>query len=236
MDLLKRFEANSEGRDFVVGDLHGCYDQLEAALERVDFDPGRDRCFSVGDLTDRGPRSVDALHWLEQPWFHPCLGNHDEMVLKAPEDRDQMLWWILANGGQWWLETDASTRAALQDALARVPLALEVATPGGRVGIVHADVPEHLGWSGFLDALRAGNPDARHTALWGRDRADGTVRYPVVGIDRVVCGHTITQDRRVHVVGNVWLIDTGAFLPDGRLTLLPLTALFEGPSSPGLRV
>ncbi|MGY0658121.1 metallophosphoesterase [Bordetella bronchiseptica] len=36
--------------------------------------------FSVGDLADRGPESVDVLKWLERPWFHAICGNHDRMT------------------------------------------------------------------------------------------------------------------------------------------------------------
>ena len=47
------------GRDFVVGDVHGCFRTVENALRRVGFDPGCDRLFSVGGLVNRGPNSRD---------------------------------------------------------------------------------------------------------------------------------------------------------------------------------
>ena len=51
---VRRFPRNADGRDFVVGDLHGMYAVLERALESVGFAPDRDRLFSVGDLIDPG--------------------------------------------------------------------------------------------------------------------------------------------------------------------------------------
>ena len=75
--LVRRFAANLVGRDFVVGDLHGAFDLLDAAMDRVGFDPECDRLFGVGDLVDRGPDSARALDLLRKPYVHSVLGNHD---------------------------------------------------------------------------------------------------------------------------------------------------------------
>jgi len=236
MAAIERFACNTDGRDFVIGDIHGCFDQLEEALAHFDFDPARDRAFSVGDLIDRGPRSPAALEWLEKPWFHACLGNHEEMMLLSASDPTQQLSWLLFNGGAWWLEQDAATREKFMTAFADVPMALEIESSLGRVGMVHADVPAAMSWRAFVQALEGGDRQVRQTALWGRDRAEGFVSAPVEGIDRVVCGHTVTPDRRIHVVGNVWFIDTGAFFREGgaTLTVMPITELFaEAPASAG---
>ncbi len=227
MSALQRFDRNTHGRDFVVGDVHGCFDQLHAAVDHRGFDPERDRLFAVGDLIDRGPRSPEALEWLNRPWFHSCLGNHEEMLLKADHPDDLFVWML--NGGGWWMEQDADIRERFREAASRLPLAMEVDGPRGRVGIVHADVPAGMSWTAFIEALEADDPQVRFTAVWGRGRAEGTIRNGVEGIDRVACGHTIMPDGQVHTVGNVWCIDTGAFLPfgRGRLTLLALDELFS---------
>lgn len=73
---LKRLAANSAGRDFVVGDLHGQYDLLMGELDRAGFDRDTDRLICVGDLVDRGPQSVECLSLLREPWFFAVLGNH----------------------------------------------------------------------------------------------------------------------------------------------------------------
>ena len=227
--MIQRYALNPTGRDFVISDIHGCFDQLETALDRQGFDPARDRCFAVGDLIDRGPYSPAALEWLAQPWFHSCMGNHEEMLLAAQDDETIMLNWTLLNGGAWWDEADAALREQFLHAAAGLPLAMEIQAGPGRVGIVHADVPAHLAWAAFLAALEAGDPEAHNTALWSRDRADGWVQTPVAGIDRVVCGHTINANRKIRIVGNVWLIDTGAYAQasNGHLTVLPLPVLFS---------
>ena len=66
MTTTVRVNENETGRDFVIGDVHGEYDTLEAMLAELEFHPGRDRLFALGDLIDRGPRSADTLEWMEQ--------------------------------------------------------------------------------------------------------------------------------------------------------------------------
>lgn len=226
--MIEYFNINTAGRDFVVGDIHGCFDQLDATLKRHGFDPGRDRCFAVGDLVDRGANSLAVLDYLARPWFHACLGNHEDMLLHCSLANERERFWFEANGGEWWLALDAQHRQQIHTAFAKLPLVMEVATLHGRVGIVHADVPSNLSWPAFIKLLQQGDLDCRQEALWGRRRAKGRVRHGVPGIERVVCGHTVTPDRQIHVIENFWLIDTGAFLNeiDSQLTVLPLSNLF----------
>lgn len=79
--LVKKIAANVDGRDFIIGDLHGCYDELLKLLAYVNFNTDCDRLFSTGDLLDRGPRSQDCLELLNEPWFHCILGNHEDILL-----------------------------------------------------------------------------------------------------------------------------------------------------------
>jgi serine/threonine protein phosphatase 1 len=78
---IRKLPANRQGKDYVVGDLHGCYDLLERLLIAVDFDKTHDRLFSVGDMIDRGPDSLRCLQLLAEPWFFAVQGNHELMML-----------------------------------------------------------------------------------------------------------------------------------------------------------
>jgi serine/threonine protein phosphatase 1 len=103
--------ANSNGRDFVVGDLHGCFDLLDRLLDHARFDPACDRLFSVGDLVDRGPDSLRSLEFLDAPWFYAVKGNHEDLLLEFFEPylaSGQMDYWdeivtsdLWLNGGEW---------------------------------------------------------------------------------------------------------------------------------------
>ena len=74
---------SASGRDFVAGDVHGCFRTLEHALAKVHFDPSCDRLFSVGDLINRGPHSMEAVDWLTNGRIHAAvLGNHESTMLE----------------------------------------------------------------------------------------------------------------------------------------------------------
>ncbi len=68
---------------YVVGDIQGCYRQLQELLEHIDFHPARDRLWSVGDLVNRGPDSLAVLRFFQQLGAHggAVLGNHDMHLL-----------------------------------------------------------------------------------------------------------------------------------------------------------
>lgn len=112
---IKHFAINTAGRDFAVGDIHGHFTRLQAALNAAGFDPAVDRLFSVGDLVDRGPESEDVIRWLNKPWFHPVRGNHDDYVCRY-DSCDQENW--LYNGGAWFLGGPRWSRLTMQSCFA----------------------------------------------------------------------------------------------------------------------
>ena len=101
--------VNDHGRDFVVGDLHGCYERLQQLMEHVSFDSDKDRMFSVGDLVDRGPRNEDCLRLLNLPWFHPVQGNHEQMMVAYFADHPTGDFWE-QNGGSWGIRYKGALR------------------------------------------------------------------------------------------------------------------------------
>ena len=224
--VVVRYPRNDAGRDFVVGDIHGMFAHLRSLLDEAEFDPATDRLFSVGDLVDRGPDSPAALEWLDHAWFHACRGNHEQLAIDC-DDPVQYELWVKYNGGAWWLGQNEAARARFRAVFANLPLAIEVETATGVVGIVHADVPPLVTWRRFTELLRARDRDTLFHALWSRDRIQGGgLRLPVGGgVDRVYCGHTPT--RTTVRVENVHYIDTGAvYVHEGyghaRLTMVQI--------------
>lgn len=69
-------------RTIIVGDLHGCADELVELLDLIKFKPGEDRLISVGDIVDRGPKISECFQIMREYKAWVALGNHEEPFLK----------------------------------------------------------------------------------------------------------------------------------------------------------
>lgn len=113
---------------WVIGDIHGCWQTLQALLDRIAWDRDRDDLWLVGDLVNRGPSSLEVLRWAysNRDRLTAVMGNHDlhllaravgaakerkedtlGEILSAP-DRDELLRWLrsrpfLHHFGPWVL-------------------------------------------------------------------------------------------------------------------------------------
>lgn len=208
-----RLPQNLVGRDFVVGDIHGAYDLVLLAMRQVDFDGRVDRLLCAGDLIDRGPQSWRCLKFLQQPYVYCVRGNHDDSFaqLFSQEDPPEAAWSYMDRiyKTDWAREISAEQRREIAFALGRLPLAIEVPTARGLVGIVHGDVPAGWDWARFTGALEASDAKARECALEGRQRVLGNDSSGVAGVDRLFVGHT-PRDGGARRYGNVFAVDTGA--------------------------
>lgn len=228
MSQIKRFEINTTGRDFAVGDIHGHFTRLQAALDAARFDPAVDRLFSVGDLVDRGPESLDVDEWvLRKPWFHAVRGNHEQMTVDshaAGRTSDQCGMHFI-NGGQWFYGLSSVEQGCYASILQDLPLVIEVETTHGIIGIVHADCP-YRDWKEFTWGLESGGPqESEHLSavcMWSRKRISDEDSEGVKNVRAVIVGHTPL--RQPAILGNVYHIDTAGWM-DGHFTLLNLQTL-----------
>ncbi|MFV0644782.1 MAG: metallophosphoesterase [Sphingomonadaceae bacterium] len=213
------------GRDIAVGDIHGSFSVLQDGLEQIGFDPTVDRLFSIGDLVDRGPESAQVLEWLDKPWFHAIMGNHELLTWRAvlgerlsrmkPEDY----------GGEWLQDLPVGEQRRIGERLRALPYVMEIETAAGPVGLIHADCPFD-DW----EQVRQTDWDALHElddllkiSLWSRDRYAYAYGKPIANIRAVVHGHNTVPD--VTVLGNVHYIDTGGGRSTGRFAFLDLDSL-----------
>uniref|UniRef100_UPI00333E5C2E metallophosphoesterase n=1 Tax=Castellaniella defragrans TaxID=75697 RepID=UPI00333E5C2E len=218
--ILQRFSVNTAGRDFAVGDIHGCFSKLETALLRARFSPTTDRLFAVGDLVDRGPESHHALIWLEYPWFHAICGNHDLMTWRRASGDPYPRVDHTAHGGKWLDTHDATERQRIAQSLRALPLAIEVETAQGMIGIVHGDYP-YDDWQAIQGERLSAEDE--EICLWSSDRYRAQYTQPVRNVRAIVHGHLTLP--RMAQLGNVFYIDTGGWRDGGQFTLLDLHTL-----------
>ena len=218
---------------YAVGDIHGCYDLLNAVLAEIGRDgaersgPETPLIVFLGDYVDRGPDSakvLTALAWLTRSAaVEPRLleGNHEavlRMFLKDPTEHERWL----AFGGRQTLESyglevpavvNEEVLIALRDALLdTMPVSHDQLLGGlepylrvGDYAFVHAGV------SPGVPLER----QSREDLLWIRDEF---LDHPRPSPHVVVHGHTWSDDRPAvlpHRIG----IDTGAY-ETGVLTAL----------------
>ena len=48
---------------YVIGDVHGCFDQFIRLLKKINYDSKKDQIILTGDLVNRGPNSLAVLNY-----------------------------------------------------------------------------------------------------------------------------------------------------------------------------
>ena len=67
---------------YIIGDVHGCFDQFIRLLKKINYDKQKDQIILTGDLVNRGPKSLDVLNYcLADKNITTVLGNHDLYLL-----------------------------------------------------------------------------------------------------------------------------------------------------------
>lgn len=229
-------EMSPEHLFYAIGDVHGCMDQMLAALSRVDddveaLDIADPTLVFLGDYVDRGKRSADVLEYLlglslSDPDAVVCLmGNHERMLLDFLDQPQKAGPRWLRYGGIETLESygitgidaDASKEElyeACEELWDAMPEGLEpwlrylpLQWSSGNLHCVHA----------ALDPAHTIKQQSSEVMLWGCDSFMNTPRNDG---NWVVHGHTVVN-RPVWEHSRVSL-DTGCYFT-GELTAAAFT-------------
>lgn len=217
--MHKLFEKNKKGTDYIVGDIHGEFIQLEAELKKINFNPEKDRLFSVGDLINRGRFSEKIFEWMNYDWFFPISGNHEDMVISIINEPESFFAHkFTTNLGKWLLSLNKEEKSKLKQFCEKLPLLQTVTlNDDSLVGMVHANVPFE-DWD-FLK-LNINNPNVREFCLYNSDSIYREEVDTISGIKYLFVGHMVQKE--VNKKANVFLIDTGSGYEGKKLSILNL--------------
>jgi diadenosine tetraphosphatase ApaH/serine/threonine PP2A family protein phosphatase len=174
-----------KSRTIVVGDIHGCYDELMALMEKVDLGE-KDRVVSVGDLITKGPKSKEVLEvFMTDPRFTTVIGNHDLALRRKWNGED-----IELKPAQKEVHKELrDQKDAYTTFLNRLPFTIDLGTHL----VVHAglrpNVELYSQTTGDMTRLRTLGPD--------RESDEGTPWYHVYyGEKTVLFGHWPSPEPR----------------------------------------
>ncbi|MGX2040483.1 symmetrical bis(5'-nucleosyl)-tetraphosphatase [Methylocaldum sp. MU1018] len=123
---------------YAIGDIQGCFAELQRLLDKIGFDPAADRLWFTGDLVNRGPRSLETLRLIRSlgDAAVAVLGNHDLHLLAVAHGVSKT-----KHRDTFADVLDAPDRDALVDWLRRRPLLHR----DGAFYLIHAGLPPQ--WS-----------------------------------------------------------------------------------------
>lgn len=197
-------------RNVIVGDVHGCRDELVRLLDRVGLGEG-DQLILVGDLVARGPDPAATIDLLLKLGARSARGNHDDRVAKLRGDREGQ-----RNANDAHRAVAGALKARHWDYLESLPLWIDL---DERLRVIHAGlvpgVPIERQEPRTLMYVRSIGPRGEPVERRG-ERPWGSLYE---GPPHVVFGHNAQEEPQIHP----WAtgLDTGAVY-GGRLTALVL--------------
>ena len=78
---------------YAIGDIQGCYSELQNLLNEINFDERRDELWFTGDLVNKGPKSLQTLRFIKALGVNAkiTLGNHDLHLLAVAKNIQPLL-------------------------------------------------------------------------------------------------------------------------------------------------
>lgn len=219
-------KTDEHGPFDIIGDIHGCCDELEELLEKIGYiktdggfyhPEGRKAVF-IGDLTDRGPRNVDTLRLVMQMVSSGnaiCVpGNHDNKLERYLNRRNVQISHGLETTINELEKEDGSFKGEVREFLSS--LVSHYRLDDGKLVVAHAGIrQEYIGRASarIREFCLYGDTTGETDDLGMPVRLDWAEDYR--GNALIVYGHTPVA--QVRPKNNTWCIDTGCVF-GGKLT------------------
>lgn len=232
-------EPNTQGKDYIVGDLHGQLELFNNILALLTPD---DRLFITGDLINRGAHGYNIVEKIFEinkerekhglpPQIHVCLGNHEKMFLKYFYSNDRHIFHA-ANGGDWIFNLHAIQKQKMAAFFNKLPYIIKVkglksekdARAKRPFYIVHSELPlpDHVLEENITHNTPL-SPESAHHAIWAR--SDGFKKFPRKKNSPIVyCGHNIFDGFREN---NHCCVDVGAYKAHAALLVILQKNMFK---------
>lgn len=221
-------------RIFALGDIHGRFDRLSSVFNKIQFDAEQDFLILLGDYIDRGNENLHCLQWaMKMSKFKNVVvlrGNHEQMMLfyYLLGTFESSIW--LPNGGNRtkaeideWCKTNPGFLKQALIFINERPLYHKMTINGKEYIFVHAGLKPNVSLENQTD----------ESLLWIREEFYNDYN----GTAEIICGHTPTpylgeleglEDRDpyfpVKLPNKITLMDTGSFLPSGRISCIDVLA------------
>ncbi len=204
---------------FVIGDIHGHYDELMELFDCVNFQFDNDVLISLGDLVDRGPKPLEVVEKMMQiKNFKHILGNHDEWCYQYLKNNKAPSSWTSQGG--------AITMNAYKE---KPELKEKHIGFFEKAKLYFIDVDSRLfvhgGYNPRISFQQQKNN--KELLIWDRSLISTAIEYDRTNqsfeeFSEIFIGHTPTQfiGKSIPVkFANLWMLDTGVF-QSGKLTIM----------------
>lgn len=146
--LLPCNQKQLEGPFDIIGDIHGCASELEKLLRKLGYGPQghpeKRKVIFLGDITDRGPRNLDAYEivsrMVSQGSALCVVGNHDAKLLRYLQGKN-----VLPHRGLELTAAEIETQSpTYREQMARFleSLPSHYVLDSGRLVVAHAGLKE----------------------------------------------------------------------------------------------
>ena len=197
---------------FIIGDVHGCLDELEELLQAAKMEVNGKNILPifVGDLANKGPHNSATIRKIRGLHDYAVRGNHDEAVLKQCLNRQEDPDYVVPNKFKWITELEADDIEYLRE------LPYTISIPSKKALIVHAGIVpgvplDEQKLTNFINMRNLDIEDGKYVACIRTFRGEAWASlWP--GPDHVYFGHDAM--RKLQQYHNATGLDTGCLYGD----------------------